>query len=67
MSQQRVSDIDCAWFAKGLWAVYGEELPEPPYAMIRRVLTYLESIGWQPTYRPLEGLYQPTQEANGGD
>jgi len=58
---------DDAWLAKGLWVIYGEELPEPPYVMIRRVLTYLDSIGWQPTYRPLEGLYQPTQDANGGD
>lgn len=39
------SAMSLADLAKGLWIVYGEELPEPPQVMVRRVLTYLESIG----------------------
>jgi len=44
--------LNCGEFGKGLWAVYGEELPEPPHVMVQRVLTYLNvSAGNRPIVR----------------
>jgi len=60
--------FDDPYIAKGLWAVYGEELPEPPYFMIRRVLTYLESYRLATDQSPVRGALSTYPEnANGGD